>query len=110
MSANAEKLARVAHGTRSRAHSAVAETIVTGLERGWPKDKVAQLGEAGDEALVKLFEQSTPAVGSRLAALSSRWGSRKLEQFAAKIAAGLLAQIKDGKLARILTASRRPGS
>ncbi len=92
--ANAEKLPDLLTAL-GRALPAVAETIVAGLERGWPKDKVAQLGEAGDDALVKLFEQSTPAVGSRLAALSSRWGSHKLEQFAAKIAAGLLAQIKD---------------
>jgi putative membrane-bound dehydrogenase-like protein len=78
-----------------RAQGPVAETIVTGLERGWPKDKPVRLGDAGDDALVKLFEQASPAVGSRLAALSSRWGSSKLEQFASKIASGLLTVIKD---------------
>jgi uncharacterized protein len=71
------------------------ETIVAGLERGWPKDKPANLGDAGDAALVKLFEHSTPAIGSRLAALGTRWGSKKQEAYAAKIAEGLLAIIND---------------
>src|SRR5260370_13603448 len=60
----------------------VAEAIVLGLDRGWPKDKPLALSEAGDDALVKLFQKSTPASRSRLVGLSSRWGSRKLERYA----------------------------
>jgi len=80
-----------------RAMPPVAATIVDGLDRGWPKDKVVELGEAGEEALVKLFEKSTPTCRSRLVGLGSRWGSRKLEQFAAEISASLLAQVQDEK-------------
>ncbi len=75
----------------------VAETIVEGLDRGWPKDKAAALGPAGEEALVALFQKSTPGARSRLVGLGSRWGTQKLEQFAAEIAASLLAQIQDDK-------------
>jgi putative membrane-bound dehydrogenase-like protein len=81
----------------SRALPAVTEAIVSGFEKGWPKNKPVQLGDAGDAGLVKLYENSTPAIGSRLVALSARWGSSKLEQYAAKITEGLLTVVKDEK-------------
>jgi putative heme-binding domain-containing protein len=80
-----------------RALPPVADAMIGGLDRGWPRDKPARLGEAGDEALVKLFQRATGASRSRLVGLGSRWGNRKLEQFAAEITAALLAQIKDEK-------------
>lgn len=76
---------------------AVAEAVIAGLDRGWPKDKPVALGQAGEAALVKLFESSAPAARSRLVALSTRWGSRRLGQFATEIAESLLAQIEDDK-------------
>jgi putative heme-binding domain-containing protein len=75
----------------------VADAIINGLDRGWPRDKAVKLGEAGEDALVKLFQRATPASRSRLVGLGSRWGSRKLEQFAAEITSALLAQIQDEK-------------
>jgi len=80
-----------------RSRPAVADTIVAGLEKGWPKDKPANFNAAGDDELVKLFKTTTPAAKSRLISLSSRWGSKKLEQFAVEISAGLVAQIQDEK-------------
>ncbi len=95
-SGDAEKLPELL-AALGRAMPAVAETILDGLDRGWPRDKPARLGESGDEMLVKLFKQATPASRSRLVGLAARWGSRKLEQFAAEAAAALLAQVQDDK-------------
>jgi putative membrane-bound dehydrogenase-like protein len=80
-----------------RAMPAVADAVIGGLDRGWPRDKKVTLGDAGDDALVKLFQKATGASRSRLIGLGSRWGSRRLEQFAAEITAALLAQIEDEK-------------
>ncbi|MBS0266845.1 MAG: ThuA domain-containing protein [Planctomycetes bacterium] len=81
----------------SKALPPVTEAIIGGLEKGWPKNKPVKLGDAGDEGLVKLYEASSPAIGSRLVALAARWGSTKLEQYAAKISEGLLNVIRDEK-------------
>ncbi len=92
-----------------RALPAVADTIILGLDRGWPKGKPVVLGKAGEETLVKLFEKSTPASRSRLVGLASRWGNSKLDEFAARISADLLAEIQNEKLpeaARIAAAGR----
>ncbi|MGE5191013.1 MAG: c-type cytochrome, partial [Deltaproteobacteria bacterium] len=80
-----------------RAMPPVADAMINGLDRGWPRDKAARLGDVGDDALVKLFQKATAGSRSRLVGLGSRWGSRKLEQFAAEISATLLARIQDEK-------------
>jgi putative membrane-bound dehydrogenase-like protein len=80
-----------------RAMPQVADAIIGGLDRGWPRDKSVTLGETGDDALVKLFQKAAAGSRSRLVGLGSRWGSRKLDQFAAEITAALLAQIQDEK-------------
>lgn len=94
--AEPEKLAGLL-AVLERAMPAVADAIVAGLDRGWPKDKRVVLGASGEEALLKVFQKSTPATRSRLVGLGSRWGSQKLEQFAVEISASLLAQIQDEK-------------
>jgi hypothetical protein len=107
-SGDAEKLPVLLAGL-GRAMPAVADAILGGLDRGWPKDKPARLGEAGDEMLVKLFRQATPAARSRIVGLAARWGSHKLEQFAAEAAGALLAQVQNDKLpdtARIAAAGQ----
>ncbi len=92
-----------------RALPAVADSIIAGLDRGWPKGKPVDLGTAGEEALLTLFQKSTSASRSRLVGLGSRWGSARLEKFAAEISAALLAQAQDEKRseqARIAAAGR----
>jgi putative membrane-bound dehydrogenase-like protein len=75
----------------------VADTIIAGIDRGWPKDKPAKLGAPGEETLVKLFQKSTPATRSRLLTLGSRWRIATLDRFAAEISGALIAQARDEK-------------
>ncbi len=74
---------------------AVADAIIAGVERGWPKDKPVKLGESGEAQLVTLFQKSTPASRSRLVSLGSRWGSATLEKFSIEISSSLMAQVND---------------
>lgn len=92
-----------------RALPAVAQTVIAGLDRGWPKDKPARFDDAGEEVLVRLLQKVPPAARSRLVGLAARWGSRKLEKYAAEISTALLAQVQDDKqpeAARIVAAGQ----
>jgi uncharacterized protein len=79
------------------ANPRVADAVVTGLARGWPKDRPPQLTEATEKALVKLVPKLTSAARAQLVALASRWGSKALERHAAEVAVSLLAQARNGK-------------
>ena len=94
----------VAAGTRAdllpflgRAEPAVAEAIVAGLARGWPKDKPPVLDEASERALVELLKRATPAGRAQLVGLANRWGSKALESNAGEIAESFLATARDEK-------------
>jgi putative membrane-bound dehydrogenase-like protein len=87
----------------------VAEAIITGLAKGWPKDKPAKLDDATETALFDLLKQLPPASRAPLVTLASRWGSKKLGQHVAEIAAALLATVQNEKVAerdRIAAASQ----
>jgi uncharacterized protein len=81
-----------------QAHPSVAEAIVAGLERGWPKDKPPVLEAAQENALVALFEKLPSSGRGRVISLASRWGSKKLAEFGAQLAATFLVQLQDAKL------------
>lgn len=73
----------------------VAEAVVDGLARGWPKDKPVKLTESSEAALIGLFEKGTPAIRSRIVALGTRWGSTRLETYAAEIAQTFFTIVED---------------
>jgi len=93
----------------STAEPPVAETIIAGLAKGWPKDKPARLDPATEEALVQLIPKVSPVGRGQLVSLATRWGSRMLEKYGAEIVAAFLAQVHDEKLddkARIAAAGQ----
>ncbi|MBC7854523.1 MAG: ThuA domain-containing protein [Pirellulaceae bacterium] len=73
----------------------VAEAILDGFVRGWPKDKPVVFTVAQNKDLVAAFETGTPAIRSRLVTLANRWGNEKLAAHAAEIAKTFLATIED---------------
>ncbi len=75
----------------------VADAIVAGLAKGWPKDKKPTLDDATDKALVGLLTQVSPAARAQLVSLASRWGSKAIEAHSAEIASTFLATAKDEK-------------
>jgi uncharacterized protein len=76
---------------------AVADAIIAGLAKGWPKDKKPSLDEATDKALVALLTKVSPAARAQLVSLASRWGSKAIESSSAEIASTFLAIAKDEK-------------
>ena len=73
----------------------VADAVVAGLARGWPRDKAPTLDEATDRALVGLLTTVSPAARAQLVSLASRWGSKAIETHSGEIAATFLALARD---------------
>ncbi len=105
MERTAEHLARGADGKAidpllaalAEGNAGVADAVVTGLARGWPKDKPPQLTEAAEKSLPTLLTKLSPGMRGRLVALASRWGTKVLARHAAEVAVSLLAQARDEK-------------
>jgi putative membrane-bound dehydrogenase-like protein len=75
----------------------LADAIIAGLAKGWPKDRKPTLDEATDKALVELLTKVSPAARAQLVSLASRWGSKAIEANSAEIATTFLATAKDEK-------------
>ncbi|MBI5760149.1 MAG: ThuA domain-containing protein [Planctomycetales bacterium] len=87
----------------------VSEAIITGWAKGWPKNKPLTLDDATETALFSLLKKLPPAAQAPLVTLASRWGSKKLGQHVAEIAAALLATVQNDKVAepdRVAAASQ----
>jgi putative membrane-bound dehydrogenase-like protein len=93
----------------AEADKGVADAIVAGLAKGWPKDKKPTLDAASDKALVGLMTKLSPGSRAQLVTLATRWGSKAIEASSVEIAATFLATAKDEKApeaARIDAAQR----
>jgi putative membrane-bound dehydrogenase-like protein len=73
----------------------VAESIITGLSRGWPKGRPARLDAATEMALKPLLDRLSLGAQGQLVGLVTRWGSRAFERYAAEISESLLAMVRD---------------
>ncbi len=88
---------------------AIADAIVTGLAKGWPKDKKPTLDDASEKAMIELLTKVSPAARAQLVSLASRWGSKAIESHSSEIASTFLAVARDEKkpeAARIDAAQR----
>ena len=74
---------------------AMAETIVPGLARGWPKNTPLSLDPAASEALVNLFERLPAGSRSELLALARKLGSTAFSARIVQTRAALLATACD---------------
>jgi putative heme-binding domain-containing protein len=79
--------------TIATARPKVAEAIVAGLARGWPKDASAKLTSEQEDALAKAFEKASPTMRGQLVSLAARAGTDRLDKYAAEIAATFLAVV-----------------
>ena len=73
----------------------VRDAVVSGLARGWPRDKAASLTEGDEKAIGTLLAKLSPEGRGQLIGLATRWGAKNLDQFAREIAAGFLASASD---------------
>jgi putative membrane-bound dehydrogenase-like protein len=79
------------------ADKGLADAIIIGLAKGWPKDKKPKLDDVTDKALVTLMTRLSPASRAQLVSLATRWGSKAIEANAVEIASTFLAVAKDEK-------------
>jgi putative membrane-bound dehydrogenase-like protein len=70
---------------------------LAGLARGWPPGKPPRLTAETEHKLAAWLPKLSPALRARLVALATRWGSKAFDKYAAEIAGGFLAQVRDEK-------------
>ena len=81
----------------AKADARSSSAIVAGLESGWPKDAAGKLDEATEQSLLTLLPKLPAGPRAQLVNLATRWGSKKLESYAAEIAKSFLATVRDDK-------------
>lgn len=77
------------------ADAKVADPLILGLARGWPRETPATLSEADEKALVTLMPGLSADSRGALVRLAGRWGSKRLDKYSGEVAASLLAEVKD---------------
>jgi putative membrane-bound dehydrogenase-like protein len=83
--------------SQTETNPTLADAVVAGLSRGWPKDKTSALDAKAEKSLAKLFGRLSPRGQGQLIELAARWNSKALELHSAEIAASFLAQVRDTK-------------
>jgi putative membrane-bound dehydrogenase-like protein len=73
----------------------IAEAIVTGFAKGWPKDKAPRLDAASEKALAALLPKLRAEARAQMLGLASRWGVKGLEGYVAQLASDFLAAASD---------------
>ena len=77
----------------------VATAVLTGLARGWPRDRKADVTPALEQTLVKLFDKLPPTAKSQVANLATRWGSQQFGKQIAEMTAKLFSDVSKSDLA-----------
>jgi putative membrane-bound dehydrogenase-like protein len=77
--------------------TASAEAIISGLAKGWPKDKPAVLTAVTEQAMSKLFARVSTSAKGQLVRIATIWGSKAFQKQAAEIGKALMATISDEK-------------
>ncbi len=80
-----------------KSQPSVAEVILDGLARGWPRGKTAKLDEKSAAELVALLPRLSPAARVKLVSLGSRLGSTELQKHKSEIVSAFMAVVKDDK-------------
>jgi putative heme-binding domain-containing protein len=76
----------------------LAETVIAGLAKGWPKAKPTALTPDAEKALADLLAKLPAGSKGQLLRLASAWGSSAFEKHAGEIAQTLTAEVGDVKL------------
>ncbi len=76
----------------------LADAVLQGLAKGWPKEHPPQLTADDEDDLQRLADRLSPERRAALVQLASLWGSKKFATYAAEIAGALLARARDESL------------
>ena len=82
----------------AKAPAPVAETLVAGVSKGWPRDQKNQISEDAEQALLKRLSDFTPGTRGQLVRLATTfWGSKAFAAHVGEIAKSLQAAVGDSK-------------
>jgi putative heme-binding domain-containing protein len=76
----------------------LADAVVSGLARGWPKDCRPKLSASAEEGLLRLADRLPTERRATLVQLAAAWQSTKLERYAADVADSYLKRVADESL------------
>ncbi len=81
-----------------KAPAPVAETLVAGVSKGWPRDQKNQISADAEQALLKRLSDFTPGTRGQLVRLATTfWGSKAFAAHVGEIAKSLQAAVADTK-------------
>lgn len=83
--------------TLADAKSGVADAVIGGLARGWPRSQSVELSADAEATLAKLLPELSTGGKGQLIRLATLWGSKALEKHGEEIAAAMLASAADSK-------------
>src|SRR5262249_36203163 len=81
----------------SGAEEDLAEAVVAGLWKGWPRERKAKLSDAEEGALAQRLPKLPPATRGKLLQLVSAWGGKSLAKSFKAITTSLLEAASDEK-------------
>jgi putative membrane-bound dehydrogenase-like protein len=73
----------------------VRDAVITGLARGWPKDKNPQLDDASGKTIAALLPKLSNEARGQMLGLASRWGVKGVDEFIAQAAKEFLGTAAD---------------
>ena len=74
----------------------LAQTVLAGLNRGWPRDHSISLSAEQDQTLVALLNSVPDSAKGLLVRLGSQWGSKELKKHVGEIVEALFKTAEDG--------------
>jgi putative membrane-bound dehydrogenase-like protein len=77
------------------APTAMVESLVGGLSRGWPRDHAVNLSPEAEAKLLAMFNKAPTGSKGQLVRLAGAWGSKVLDKYASEIVSTLLATATD---------------
>ncbi len=69
----------------------VADAVLAGVIRGWPRDHAVELSPEAEKSVVELLGRLPANSKGSLIRLATAWGSKELEQYSSKVVEDLLA-------------------
>jgi putative membrane-bound dehydrogenase-like protein len=75
----------------------IVEPVLSGMAKGWPRNKPLELSEASDQALVDLLGKIPASTRGALINLSLRWGSKQLQAHVVEISKSFLDIVQNDK-------------
>jgi putative membrane-bound dehydrogenase-like protein len=83
--------------TLADADPKVAEVVIAGLAKGWPRNTSAEMSDDTEKALARLLTRVPAGAKGQLIKLATAWGSKGFEKYAEEAIKSLLTAVSDGK-------------